>query len=413
MFHEAMINILESKEKERKERKEERKKEKELLLKLKKNYSITNSPIATEAMQNSLYQWRDIKKEIEEIEKEIEKEIEEIEEIEKERDTLTNLIFKTKLVHYNMAFTLGWSILKKIMLSSIILLFVSSTAHLSTKSLSIESINFQDIYLLLSGLTLLIATPIIVYLYFTLVRFYDLKIHTTKHDSWGVFLKNFLLYITTFSFSLILLVVSIKILSSSGLEFNKAFHFISTMILPTITLADIPSILSHYLKDDVIFGIMILKIFFLLFVFFLGLLFIKHVVEIYIEKSDSDKVGRYGIPAEFARFFSYLILSVFTIILLYGIVFINYPQLNKEYEVCKDYLDPSKIYLQKNEDITSKYCTDLTKENNRSASAIECNRFINYNGNESKESTLGAHHCPTLMKYYIDDNRSLSAFNKA
>ena len=357
----------------------------------------------------------------------IKKEDKEIISVEDERDNLAKLIFKTKLVHYNMAFTLGWSVLKNIIKISFILFSASLITNIFTYFLSIKLIYFKDIYSLLSGLTLLSATPVIVYLYLTFVRFYDLKIHNNKHDSWIVFIKNLFLYITAFSFTLILLMISINVLSDSGLEFNHAFHFISTMILPIITLNDIPSIMAHYLKDDVIFAIMILKIFFLLFTFFLGLLFIKHIIEIYIEKSDNEEVGRYGIPAEFARFFSYLILSVFTIILLYGIVFINYPQLNKEYETCKDYLNPSKIYLQKDKDknIALRYCTDLTKDNNTTASAIECNRFIDYNTQYNilnkkeleittlEKSILGANHCPILIKYYIDDNKSLSALKKS
>jgi hypothetical protein len=345
---------------------------------------------------------------------------------------LSKLIFKVKLLQYKISFMVAFSFLKQLFIFTLILSIFSWVLYLIDFIDLIEKIIYKDILYFILGFTLLISVIPLSYIYFTFIKFYNLKPHNKRHNSWFVFIKNIFTYISTFSLSLILVGLSIHILSVSGLEYNSALHFLSTMILPTFTLQDIPNMMAHRFGDDVIFGIFVIKILFLIFMFSLGVLLIKQFIEIYIEKSDILKDNIYSIPSEFVRFFSYLVLSVLIIILFYGTLFINYPSLQKEYDSCKEYLKPSQVYLQDtniSNSITGKYCSDLKRNENNyikdknstkyTSLYIDCENYLNYDNDFSftdinyikydNNHSLGANHCPILMKYYVDKNSSLKS----
>jgi len=277
-----------------------------------------------------------------------------IDTISQDKNPIPLLIFKSKIIYLYMIVyitlkTLGniLNYFKNVLVSIFILsLFFYISYHLLNYSdigisgSFIDLVKHGDLLKFALGTFIFAIIAPISYLFYTLFKIYSLDIHLdSKHDNWGVFFKNFGYFTFTFFASILLVITSVTILSSSGLEYNKAFHFISNMILPTLELEDIPDFFANIFDDDIIFGIFIVKIIFLSFMFSLIILFIRQIIERYTELVDDSHNTRYAIPPEFAKFFSYLILSIFTIILLYGALFINYPNLSAEHKSCESYLE--------------------------------------------------------------------------
>ncbi len=350
----------------------------------------------------------------------------------KESNPVPKLIFISKIIYYYMLIFIALKSLgsitnyfKNVLLAIFAMSFIFIICGIvfdNNNPSFIELVNHYDLFIFIVGVYIFtIATPLS-YLFYTSLKLNSVDInHDSKHDGWSVFAKNIGYYSFTFFVTISLITTSVTFLASSGLEYNKAFHFISNLILPTLRLQDIPEFFTEVFGSDVVFGIFIVKIFFLLFIFSLVVLFIQHMIERYTELADNAQSDRYNIPPEFAKFFSYLLLSILAIVLLYGTLFINYPNLSTEYNVCKNYLDDnyktrqncvnamSKNYITANNNlnttegkIANKFAT--TKDNNQSS----VSKLKKYCGSlpTLNESDIGL--CAVAMSIERDDVTSRS-----
>ncbi|MEA2029117.1 MAG: mechanosensitive ion channel [Campylobacterota bacterium] len=116
-------------------------------------------------------------------------------------------------------------------------------------------------------------------------------------------------------------------------------HFVVTLILPSMELSEIPEFITNNFDKEVVFVVISIKLFVLISLFSLLSMAIRHFMEHYVVIYDQTKLNGLSIPPEFAKFFSYLTLIVFSIILLYGTLFINYPNLEREYKSCMEYTE--------------------------------------------------------------------------
>lgn len=342
-----------------------------------------------------------------------------------EEKLLANIVCKFKMINYNMNFTIAFKSLFKTIYFLIIFVIITMFIEWVILNLKIQFpnldvsifnlIEYNDVLMFALGIATLFLIVPLSYIYYTYEKFDKLKIWVgSNHTHSGVFSKNLSYYTSTFLVSILLLSISIALLSNSGIEYNNAFHFIASLMLPIMDLNTIPALLAYEFKDDVIFGIFSIKIIFLLFLFSLGLLFIQYVIELYIQVYDDHKDNIYSIPPEFAKFFSYLMLSIFTIILLYGTLFINYPNLSKSYNECRPYLQ-EKMSKEKSGNTnhlskTYRYCIDYNNSDTFNVPSYiqkECQEFLASDTYDKNDTSLSVTHCNILMNYYVfDQNKS-------
>lgn len=175
-------------------------------------------------------------------------------------------------------------------------------------------------------------------IYFHFLKLFGLKKYLkTSHLKSIVFFKNILFYIATFIIIFACLSLGLFLLSRPGLEYSKALHSLVTLILPSMELSDIPDSIINNLDTEVVFDLIIVKLFVLILFFGLITIAIRHFMEYYVVMYDNTEKSSFTIPPEFAKFFSYLTITVFSVILVYGTFFINYPNLSQEYKTCKKY----------------------------------------------------------------------------
>lgn len=176
---------------------------------------------------------------------------------DKEAKLLANIVFKFKMINYNINILIAnRSILK---IASFLQLFIFSMLIIKLAILAMYmfydfdhpffinfigkgDILFQDVLSFSLGIALLFSVVPFSYLYYTHLKLKKLKIWIdSSHTQGNVIIKNLFYYIMVFLVSTLLTVVSISLLSHSGVEYNQAFIFISSLFLPIMDLNSIPA----------------------------------------------------------------------------------------------------------------------------------------------------------------------------
>jgi|GEM_PF-3549352 len=298
-------------------------------------------------------------------------------ELKASNDLISKLIYETKLQYHkvNKKFA-SWILINTFYFFITLWVF---TFLLDTQVNISSFININDFNNFILGMFLaLISLPTGMWYHHTLKYLKVANYPDSTHIQSIVLLKNLFYFASSFIITLAVLSLGLYVLSHSGIEYSKALHFLVTLILPSMELSDIPQLIINNLDTEVVFVIVTTKLFVLISLFILLSMAIRHLMEHYLLIYDHTKMSGLSIPPEFAKFFSYLVLTVFSLILLYGTLFINYPNLEREYKTCIGY----------------------TQLNYNTYS--NCNKFINdINAtlNEKKEYESTQNTLPQTLKY--------------
>jgi len=270
--------------------------------------------------------------------------------MEKKLDLINQLIFSIKLLKYRTGILLSTYAIIKIIyyLSVFILITILSLSilfmsynflfdNISYKEFEdIIKILFHNISFFSIGISLIIGATPLTYLLYNCFKMFRLRIEREKHDEWRVLFKNILIYSIFFIVFILIIIFGFYFLIKSGKEYQHIFNLFQNLFFPIVELKyleNLKNILHLVIFDkteEFIPLFIALKTIFIIFISFLGYVVIKHYTEKYLEFYDNHKEKRHMVPPEFIRIFSYLVLFIIVIILLYGTLFVNYPDLIDE-----------------------------------------------------------------------------------
>ncbi len=242
---------------------------------------------------------------------------------------ISQLICNLKKEKYKIGITLSLKNLSKLVIVSLIGIAITIPFYY---------FGINVFYIIGSGFLFLGSFSFILLIYY-LFKMLTLKGNTKKHNDWSILFKNIFTYTIMLFIWLIIIYFSIKLLFHPpyGEKYKHLLSLLSNFIFPNIeskwSIQHIEQII-YFLENSLEIGryggiivFILLKSLIILFGTFLFYIFINHYTEKYIEFYDRH-VNKYRIiPPDFVKIFSYLILFITTIILLYSTIFIFLPDL--------------------------------------------------------------------------------------